>query len=42
LYKQLKISRQMLHCSRYGFVDIVWKQLSFEAPMPKDFGKLFL
>ena len=41
LYKQLKISRQMLHCSRYGFVDIDWKQLSFKASMPKDFEKLF-
>lgn len=40
LYKLLKISRQMLHCSKYSFVDIDGKELSFEAELPKDFDKL--
>ena len=37
LYKQLKISRQMLHCSKYDFVDINWNDISFEASLPKEF-----
>jgi 23S rRNA pseudouridine955/2504/2580 synthase len=40
LYKQLKISRQMLHCSRYSFVNMDWKTLSFEATLPKEFEKV--
>ena len=41
LYKQLKISRQMLHCSRYSFVDMNWNTLSLEAILPKEFEKVF-
>jgi len=39
-YKQLKINRQMLHCSRYGFKNMDGKKISFEAKMPDDFKKL--
>jgi 23S rRNA-/tRNA-specific pseudouridylate synthase len=39
-YKQLKINRQMLHCSRYSFTNMDGKKISFEAKMPDDFKKL--
>lgn len=40
LYKQLKINRQILHCSRYGFTNLDGKKISFEAKIPDDFKKL--
>jgi len=40
MYKQLKINRQILHCSRYSFIDINGKNISFEASLPGDFDKL--
>lgn len=41
LYKELKINRQLLHCWKYEFVDINGKTMSFEAPIPADFAKIF-
>jgi 23S rRNA-/tRNA-specific pseudouridylate synthase len=40
LYKQLKINRQVLHCSKYSFKNINGKDISFEAKLPGDFDKL--
>lgn len=40
LYKQLKINRQVLHCSRYSFKDLNWNAIYFEAKLPGDFDKL--
>lgn len=40
MYKQLKINRQVLHCSRYSFKNINGKKISFEAKLPGDFDKL--
>ena len=40
LYKQLKINRQMLHCSKYSFKNLNGKNISFESPLPDDFKKL--
>jgi 23S rRNA-/tRNA-specific pseudouridylate synthase len=40
LYKQLKINRQILHCSKYSFKDINGKKTSFEAQLPNDFDKI--
>lgn len=39
-YKQLKINRQMLHCSKYSFENTDGKTIAFEATMPSDFNKL--
>ena len=36
--KSSKISRQLLHCHKYSFKDIEWKQsITFESPLPEDF-----
>lgn len=40
MYKQLKINRQILHCSKYSFANLDGKQISFEAKLPLDFKKL--
>ena len=40
MYKVLKINRQMLHCSRYSFVNIDGKEIEFTTHLPKDFEKL--
>jgi len=40
LYKQLKINRQVLHCSKYSFKNIDGKDIFFEANLPGDFDKL--
>lgn len=40
MYKQLKINRQMLHCSKYSFKNLDGKKISFEAKIPDDFKKL--
>lgn len=40
LYKQLKINRQMLHCSKYSFVNLDGNEICFTANLPKDFDKL--
>ena len=40
LYKQLKINRQVLHCSRYSFKDLNGDAIYFEAKLPSDFDKL--
>ncbi len=40
LYKQLKINRQMLHCSKYSFKNLDGKKISFESKLPEDFKKL--
>ena len=40
LYKQLKINRQMLHCSSYSFKNMDGKNISFESKLPSDFQKL--
>ncbi len=40
LYKQLKINRQVLHCSRYSFKDLNGDAIYFEAKLPGDFDKL--
>jgi 23S rRNA pseudouridine955/2504/2580 synthase len=40
MYKQLKINRQMLHCSKYSFKNLDGKKISFESKLPQDFKKL--
>lgn len=40
LYKQLKINRQILHCSEYSFKNIDGKQIKFSASLPADFEKI--
>lgn len=40
LYKQLKINRQILHCSKYSFKNIDGKKISFESKLPQDFEKI--
>jgi 23S rRNA pseudouridine955/2504/2580 synthase len=41
-HKNYKINRQLLHSWRYGFYDkFKNKYISFEAPIPEDFKKLF-
>lgn len=40
MYKELKINRQILHCSRYSFVNLDGNLISFEADLPLDFQKL--
>jgi len=37
MYKQLKINRQMLHCSKYSFKNLDGKNISFESKLPEDF-----
>lgn len=39
-YKQLKINRQMLHCSKYSFKNLDGKKISFESKLPDDFKRL--
>lgn len=40
MYKQLKINRQILHCSRYSFENLDGKIISFKSKDPDDFKKL--
>ena len=40
MYKQLKINRQILHCSKYSFINLNGEQISFEAKLSSDFKKL--
>lgn len=42
LYKKYQINRQLLHASEYSFYDSIQKkELTLQAPLPKDFLKLF-
>lgn len=41
LKKNSKINRQLLHCHKYSFKDIDWKNLiTFESPLPEDFQNI--
>ena len=40
MYKQLKINRQILHCSEYSFKNLDGKQIKFTSLLPDDFGKI--
>lgn len=41
LYKDMKISRQLLHAERYYFYDILdEKEIDIKAPLPADFMKI--
>lgn len=41
LEKVYGIKRQLLHCWKYGFVDLDGEMIEFEAKMPIEFEKLF-